>query len=43
VEIPNFQVEFLKEAVEFLDALDEKVRDKIIYKITKATYSIDTD
>jgi phage-related protein len=43
VETPNFQVEFLKEAVEFLDALDEKVRDKIIYNITKATYSIDKE
>lgn len=36
---PKFKVEFLKEAVEFLESLDEKARDKIIYNITKARYS----
>lgn len=37
--IPRFKVEFLEEAAEFLDSLDEKVRDKIIYNITKARFS----
>jgi hypothetical protein len=35
----KFEVKFLEEAVEFLDLLDEKVRDKIIYNITKAQFS----
>jgi hypothetical protein len=35
VQKPKFKVEFLHEASEFLDSLDEKVRDKIIYNITK--------
>ena len=35
----KFKVEFLEEAAEFLDSLDEKVRDKIIYNITKAQFS----
>jgi phage-related protein len=34
----KFEVKFLTEAVEFLDLLDEKVRDKIIYNITKAQF-----
>lgn len=36
---PKFNVEFLEEAAFFLDNLDEKVRDKIIYNITKARFS----
>lgn len=40
---PKFKVEFLEEAVIFLDSLDEKVRDKIIYNITKARYSNDKE
>ena len=32
----KFRVDFLDEAKEFLDALDEKVRDKIFYNIWKA-------
>jgi phage-related protein len=39
VQTPKFKVEFLEEASEFLDSLDEKVRDKIIYNITKARFS----
>jgi len=38
---PKFKVEFLEDAAEFLDRLDEKVRDKIIYNITKARFSND--
>ena len=34
----KFKVEFLEEASAFLDSLDEKVRDKIIYNITKARF-----
>jgi phage-related protein len=40
---PKFKVEFLEEALEFLDSLEEKVRDKIIYNITKASFSNDKD
>lgn len=32
----KFRVEFLEEAKKFLDSLDEKARDKIIYNIWKA-------
>lgn len=35
---PKFEVEFLEEAVEFLDKLDQKSRNKIIYNIDKASY-----
>jgi len=38
LQTPIFKVEFLDEALEFLDSLDEKVRDKIIYNITKARF-----
>ncbi|MHC1706097.1 MAG: type II toxin-antitoxin system RelE/ParE family toxin [Bacteroidales bacterium] len=34
---------FLKEAASFLNNLDEKTRDKIIYNITKARFSNDKD
>ena len=40
---PKFKVESLEEASEFLDSLDEKVRDKIIYNITKARFSNDKE
>jgi phage-related protein len=32
----KFQVQFLEEAAQFLDSLDEKARDKVIYNIQKA-------
>jgi len=32
----NFEVELLPEAIEFLENLDEKVRDKIYYNIRKS-------
>jgi len=38
---PKFNVEFLEEAIEFLDGLDEKSREKIIYNIYKARVVID--
>ncbi len=40
---PKFHVEFLEEAAEFLELLDEKIRVKIIFNITKARYSIDKE
>ncbi len=39
----KFQVQFLEEAVEFLDNLDEKARDKVIYNIQKARFSNDRE
>ena len=39
----KFQVQFLEEAAEFLDSLEEKARDKIIYNIQKARFSNDND
>ena len=38
---PKFNVEFLEEAIEFLDGLDKKSREKIIYNIYKARVVID--
>lgn len=43
MQTPKFNVEFLEEASKFLDNLDEKVRDKIIYNITKARLSNDKE
>ena len=40
---PKFTVAFLEEAAAFLESLDEKVRDKIIYNITKARVSNDKE
>ncbi len=41
-ETEKFSVEFLQEAVEFLEELDEKTRTKIIYNITKAQRTRDS-
>ena len=43
MQVPKFRVEFLEEASEFLDSLDEKVRDKIIYNIIKVRLSSDKE
>ena len=40
---PKFRVEFLKEALDFLDSLDEKARAKVIYNIDKARHSNDKE
>lgn len=37
----KFKVEFLEDAAAFLDNLDEKARDKIIYNIHKAQLTCD--
>jgi len=39
----KFQVQFLEDAAEFLDNLDEKAREKIYYNIQKARYSNDKE
>lgn len=39
----NFKVEFLEEAKDFLDDLDEKPREKIFYNIWKATQVKDNE
>jgi phage-related protein len=39
----NFEIEFLPEAVEFLNNLDEKSREKIYYNIKKSQFTIDND
>ena len=39
----KFQVRFLEEAAQFLDSLDEKTRDKVIYNVVKAKSSNDKE
>lgn len=39
----KFQVQFLEEAAEFIESLDEKARDKVIYNIHKARLSNDKE
>ena len=41
--LERFDVVFLEEALLFLDGLDEKTRDKIIYNITKAKSTLDSE
>jgi phage-related protein len=41
--IEKFQIQFLEDAAEFLDNLDEKPREKIYYNIQKARYSNDKE
>lgn len=38
----NFKVEFLKEVLEFLDALDKKARNKILFNIDKSKVKKDS-
>jgi phage-related protein len=40
---PNFDVELLPEAIDFLENLDEKTREKIYYNIKKAQYLNDDE
>ncbi len=37
----RFEIEFLSEAANFLDTLDEKSRDKILYNLKKSQYIVD--
>lgn len=39
----KFRVEFLEEAAKFIDKLDEKTRNKILYNIWKARYTNDKE
>ena len=39
----KFRAEFLEDAKEFLDSLDEKARDKIIYNIWKSRSTNDKE
>jgi phage-related protein len=39
----KFKVQFLEEAAEFLDSLDKKAREKIIYNIRKAQVTRDKE
>ncbi len=39
----RFKVQFLQDAADFLDHIDEKARDKIIYNIFKAQSSSDKE
>ena len=39
----KFEVEFLEEAAEFIDSLDQKVKEKIIYNIRKAQVNNDKE
>ena len=41
--VERFEIEILEEAADFLDKLDEKSRDKIIYNITKAKFNSDKE
>ena len=40
---PIFEVEFLLEAVEFLENLDEKTREKVYYNIRKSQFVQDNE
>ena len=40
---PKFEVEFLPEAIEFMNQLDAKARDKIYYNLKKAQFVSDDE
>jgi phage-related protein len=40
---PNFEIELLPEAVEFLDNLEDKTREKVYYNIKKAQFVNDNE
>lgn len=42
-EQPKFRVVYTEEAIEFLESLDSKAREKIAYNIGKCMYYIDKD
>ncbi len=39
----KFEVQFLKEVFDFLDELEEKARDKILFNIDKAKFTNDSE
>lgn len=40
---PKFQIVYMEEAVEFLESLPVKAKNKVVYNIGKSMYSIDKD
>jgi phage-related protein len=40
---PNFDIELLPEAIEFLESLDDKAREKIYYNIKKSQFVNDSE
>lgn len=40
---PNFEIELLPEAIDFLENLDEKAREKVYYNIKKSQFIIDNN
>jgi phage-related protein len=40
---PRFDIKLLPEAVDFLDSLDEKSRDKVLYNLKKAQLVVDNE
>ena len=40
---PRFNVTYLKEAIEFLESLPPKAREKVAYNITKSRYVLDKE
>lgn len=40
---PNFEIELLPEAIEFLENLDDKAREKIYYNIKKSQFVNDNE
>lgn len=40
---PRFDIKLLPEAVDFLDSLDEKSRDKVLYNLKKAQFVVDNE
>ena len=40
---PKFSVKYLPEAVEFLNTLEQKIKNKIEYNIVISTYEINRD
>ncbi len=40
---PNFEIDLLPEALDFLEKLDDKAREKIYYNIKKSQFAIDNE
>lgn len=40
---PNFEIELLPEAIDFLDKLDNKTREKIYYNVKKSQFVNDSE
>ncbi len=42
-EKPKFEIAYMQEAIDFLSALDDKVKAKIVYNIGKSMYHTDKE